>query len=54
METGSIYITKKLLDKRRNRLGDKITPYVMNYLTNFEVDDIEDIKIIEWAIDEYC
>lgn len=55
METGSIYITEKNhLIKTRNRLGGIITPYVMNYLTNFELDEIEDIKIIEWAMEEYC
>ena len=52
METGSIYITEKNhLIKTRNRLGGIITPYVMNYLTNFELDEIEDIKIIEWAME---
>ena len=54
METGSIYITEKnYLVKTHNRLGGKIIPFVMNYLTNFELDDIEDIKIIEWAMEEY-
>ena len=52
METGSI-LQKKLLIKTRNRLGGIIIPYVMNYLTNFELE-IEDIKIIEWAMEKYC
>tara|TARA_Y100000022_G_C13141387_1_gene325134 strand:+ start:117 stop:803 length:687 start_codon:yes stop_codon:yes gene_type:complete len=54
METGSIYITEKeYLLKTRNRLGGKIIPFIMNYITNFELDNIEDIKIIEWAMKEY-
>ncbi len=54
METGSIYITEKeYLSKTRNRLGGKIIPFIMNYITNFELDTIEDIRIIEWAMKEY-
>ena len=54
LETGSIYITKKtiLLDTK-NRLGGKIVPFVMDYITNFEIDDLLDTKIVEWAIKNY-
>ena len=55
METGSIYITEKnYLVKTHNRLGGKIVPFVMDYITNFELDDIEDVEILEWAMGEYC
>ena len=54
IETGSIYITKKeLLLSENNRLGRTIVPYVMNFLTNFEIDTIDDIEIIEWALKKY-
>ena len=54
IETGSFYITNKnLLLTENNRLGKKIIPYVMNFLTNFEIDTIDDIAIVEWALKKY-
>lgn len=53
-ETGSFYITKKdLLLAKNNRLGKKIVPYVMDFITNFEIDTLNDIDIVEWAMKKY-
>ena len=47
MENGSFYITnKKILKKENNRLGGKISTYVMDSLSLFEIDTEEDIKTI--------
>lgn len=54
METGSIYITNKnLLNKTSNRLGGKIIPFIMDFITNFEIDTIDDVEIVEWALTKY-
>ena len=54
LETGSFYITKReILHRYNNRLGGKIVPYEMNFLTNFEIDVPEDINIVEWAFKKY-
>ncbi len=54
METGSIYITNiNNLIKTKNRLGQKIVPFIMDEITNFEIDDINDIDIVKWAIRKY-
>ena len=54
LETGSFYITKRdILCKYDNRLGGKIVPYEMNFLTNFEIDVSEDITVVEWAFKKY-
>ena len=51
LETGSFYITKRdVLCRDNNRLGGKIIPYEMNFLTNFEIDVAEDITVVEWAL----
>jgi len=47
-ENGSIYITKTpLLLKQNNRLGGKITMYVMPEVCQFEIDEPEDLIILE-------
>ena len=47
IENGSIYITKKtILKKYKNRLGGKISTYVMSGLSIFEIDTEEDFKTI--------
>ena len=54
METGSFYISKKeLLLSNNNRLGKKIVPYVMDFITNFEIDTLEDVEIVKWAMKKY-
>ena len=54
LETGSFYITKRdVLYKYNNRLGGKIVPFEMNFLTNFEIDVAEDITVVEWAFKKY-
>tara|TARA_B100001123_G_C15339216_1_gene1034073 strand:+ start:3627 stop:4355 length:729 start_codon:yes stop_codon:yes gene_type:complete len=46
-ENGSIYITKKNLFKKfRNRLGGKISTYIMDSWSLFEIDTKKDYKII--------
>tara|TARA_B100001996_G_C18601597_1_gene570055 strand:+ start:324 stop:1001 length:678 start_codon:yes stop_codon:yes gene_type:complete len=47
-ENGSIYITKrKLLEKRKNRLGGNILYYKMENWQAFEIDEKKDIKFVE-------
>ena len=47
IENGSIYITKKnLFKKYKNRLGGKISTYMMDSWSLFEVDSKKDYKII--------
>lgn len=47
IENGSFYITKKnILTKRKNRLGGKISTYIMNSLSLFEIDSKDDLKIV--------
>lgn len=47
IENGSFYITnKKILIKNKNRLGGKISSYVMDNLSLFEIDTIEDFKTV--------
>jgi len=47
-ENGSIYITKKkIYKKNKNRLGGKISLYVMNFWDSFDVDNINDFKNIQ-------
>lgn len=52
-ENGSIYITRtELLRKTSNRLGGKISLYVMDYWTAFQVDEPEDLELIRWIVSE--
>lgn len=54
LETGSLYITKtNILKNLNNRLGGKIIPFVMDFITNFEIDTLDDVKLVEWAIKNY-
>jgi len=47
IENGSIYITKKkIYKKKRCRLGGKISKYVMENYSVFQVDTKEDLKFI--------
>lgn len=48
-ENGSIYITKTdLLRKSGNRLGGRIAVYEMDFWSQFEIDDANDLALIEW------
>ena len=48
-ENGSILITKpKILLKKNNRLGGKVSVYIMNFWKSFDIDNIEDFKLIEF------
>ena len=47
-ESGAIYITKpKILIKKNNRLGGKITAYCLNFWRSIDIDHIEDFYIGE-------
>ena len=47
-ENGAIYITKpKILIKKNNRLGGKITAYCLNFWRSIDIDHIEDFYIGE-------
>ncbi|MBA7568308.1 hypothetical protein ES708_10029 [subsurface metagenome] len=49
LENGSIYIFKpEVLVKYNNRLGGKISMYIMDYWKSFDIDTIEDIEICEY------
>ena len=50
-ENGSVYITKtSILKKNHCRLGGKIGFYEMSYLSSFQVDTYDDVKIIQSLI----
>ncbi|RPG95906.1 MAG: acylneuraminate cytidylyltransferase family protein [Candidatus Pelagibacter sp. TMED165] len=47
IENGSFYITnKKILKKNNNRLGGKVSSYIMDNLSLFEIDTYEDFKTV--------
>ncbi|GAG59116.1 unnamed protein product, partial [marine sediment metagenome] len=49
LENGSIYIFKpEVLVKYNNRLGGKISMYIMDYWKSFDIDTIEDIEVCEY------
>jgi len=49
LENGSIYIFKpEVLEKYNNRLGGKISMYIMDYWKSFDIDTMEDIEICEY------
>ena len=50
-ENGSIYVTRSSLLRDHNcRLGGKITIYPMGFWSRFEIDDEDDIRLIEWIL----
>ena len=50
-ENGSIYITKtELLRETGNRLGGRIAVYEMDFWSQFEIDDADDLALIEWIM----
>ena len=50
-ENGSIYITKtSLLRKKKCRLGSKIGFYEMDYMSSFQIDEIQDFELISKII----
>jgi len=49
LENGSMYIFKpEVLEKYNNRLGGKITMYIMDYWKSYEIDTAGDIEICEY------
>ncbi len=47
-DNGAINITKpKILVKKHNRLGGKITAYQMNFWRSIDIDQIEDFHMAE-------
>ena len=49
LENGSIYIFKpEVLVKYNNRLGGKISMYIMDHWKSFDIDTIEDIEACEY------
>ena len=53
-ENGSFYICKpEILIKQNNRLGGKISKYIMKQWQQFEIDTIEDIEICETMYNKY-
>lgn len=52
-ENGSLYITKReLLKAQRCRLGGKISMYEMDFWTAFEIDDDDDLRLIQWILEQ--
>ena len=47
MENGAIYISNQILIKNSNRLGGKISTYVMPYDRSIDIDSIHDFKEAE-------
>ncbi|CCQ62754.1 N-Acetylneuraminate cytidylyltransferase [Crocosphaera watsonii WH 0401] len=49
MENGSIYVFKPwVLKENKNRLGGKISLYVMSEIAAVEIDSEEDFQMIEF------
>lgn len=54
-ENGSIYICKTdVLRTTKNRLGKKISFYIMDYWCSFQVDDAEDVELVSWILSRHC
>ncbi len=54
LENGSFYIFKpSLLRQKRNRLGGKISMFVMERYKMFQIDNMEDIKLCEVIMKGY-
>jgi YrbI family 3-deoxy-D-manno-octulosonate 8-phosphate phosphatase len=54
VENGSIYIFKKeVLLKEKNRLGGKISQFIMPKWMSFEIDDVFDLELVEFLIKRY-
>ena len=47
MANGSIFIFKKILKKYNNRLGGKIVLYKMKEWQSFQLDAIDQIRVME-------
>lgn len=47
VENGSIYVFKTSLLKHNNRIGGKVGMYLMNFWQSFELDEIDDWKLLE-------
>lgn len=53
LENGSIYIFKpKILKRCNNRLGGKISVYIMPFWKSFEIDTIEDFELCQFLMKE--
>jgi N-acylneuraminate cytidylyltransferase len=51
MENGSIYIFKPwVLKELNNRLGGKVSLFVMDEAQSWEIDSLEDFEYIEFLI----
>ena len=51
LENGSIYITKtEIFLKEKNRLGGKITTYMMPKWKSFEIDELFDFQLVEYIM----
>ena len=52
-ENGSIYVfSPRLLRDTSNRLGGKIAVYEMDFLSSFQVDNPDDIKLVDWVMQQ--
>lgn len=50
-ENGSIYITRtSLLRSTKNRMGGKISIYEMEFWSQFEIDQRDDLELIDWIM----
>lgn len=50
-ENGSIYIFKtQVIKNSKNRLDGKIVIYEMDFWSSFQIDSLEDLKLMEWII----
>ena len=53
LENGSIYVFRKwVLEECNNRLGGKITTYVMDSWKSLEIDTIDDLELCRWYMEK--